>query len=85
MLIFTKKTRFRDFSYIEMTQNLNNILSKKNSKLETLVGYFPKLKDEDINKIKDIKFSFVHLDFDLYQSTIDTFSFFMMLMSASLS
>ena len=72
---FTKKTRFRDFSYIEMTQNLNNILSKKNSKLETLVGYFPKLKDEDINKIKDIKFSFVHLDFDLYQSTIDTFNF----------
>ncbi len=72
---FTKKTRFRDFSYIEMTQNLNKILSEKNSKLETLVGYFPKLKDEDLNKIKDIKFSFVHLDFDLYQSTIDTFNF----------
>ena len=41
---FTKKTRFRDFSYIEMTQNLNNILSKKNSKLETLVDIFQNLK-----------------------------------------
>ena len=28
-----------------------------------------------MNKIKDLKFSFVHLDFDLYQSTIDTFNF----------
>jgi len=58
-----------------MTEDINKILSKKNSKLETLVGYFPKLKDEDMDKIKDLKFSFVHLDFDLYQSTIDTFNF----------
>ena len=28
-----------------------------------------------MDKIKDLKFSFVHLDFDLYQSTIDTFNF----------
>jgi len=72
---FTKKTRFKDFSHLEMTEDINKILSKKNSKLETLVGYFPKLKDEDMDKIKDLKFSFVHLDFDLYQSTIDTFNF----------
>ena len=58
-----------------MTEEINKILSEKNSKLETLVGYFPKLKDEDMDKIKDLKFSFVHLDFDLYQSTIDTFNF----------
>ena len=72
---FTRKTRFNDFSHEQMTENLNKILYEKNSKLETLVGYFPKLKDEDMNKIKDLKFSFVHLDFDLYQSTIDTFNF----------
>ena len=28
-----------------------------------------------MNKINDLKFSFVHLDFDLYQSTVDTFNF----------
>jgi len=72
---FTKKTRFRDFNHEQMTENLNKILSEKNSKLSTLVGYFPELKDSDMNKIKDLKFSFVHLDFDLYQSTIDTFNF----------
>ena len=72
---FTKKTRFRDFNHEQMTENLNKILSEKNSKLMTLVGYFPELKDNDMNKIKNLKFSFVHLDFDLYQSTIDTFNF----------
>lgn len=72
---FTKRTRFKNFNHEEMTENLNKILCKKNSKLETIVGYFPKLKDEDMNKIKDLKFSFVHLDFDLYQSTIDTYDF----------
>ena len=72
---FTKETRFKDFNHIEMNKNLNKILSEKNSKLETLVGYFPKLKKEDMDKIINLKFSFVHLDFDLYQSTIDTFNF----------
>ena len=28
-----------------------------------------------MNKIYDLKFSFVHIDFDLYNSTIDTFNF----------
>ena len=72
---FTKKTRFKDFNHLEMTKKLNEILSQKNSKLETLVGYFPKLDEKDMNKIRNLKFSFVHLDFDLYQSTIDTFNF----------
>ena len=57
-----------------MTKNLMKFLAK-NSKLETLVGYFPKLDEKDMNKIRNLKFSFVHLDFDLYQSTIDTFNF----------
>ena len=74
-LPFTIKTRFKNFSHIEMTETINEILLKKNSKLETIVGYFPKLKKEDMNKINNIKFSFVHLDFDLYQSTLDTFNF----------
>ena len=40
---FTKEIRFENFDHVEMTKNLNDILLKKNSKLETLVGYFPKL------------------------------------------
>lgn len=72
---FTKETRFKNFNHVEMTKNLNDILLKKNSKLETLVGYFPKLDDQDMKKIINLKFSFVHLDYDLYQSTIDSFNF----------
>ncbi len=72
---FTKETRFENFDHVEMTKNLNDILLKKNSKLETLVGYFPKLDDQDMKKIINLKFSFVHLDYDLYQSTIDSFNF----------
>ena len=72
---FTKKTRFKNFDHLEMKNSLNKILLEKNSKLETLVGYFPDLRKEDMNKIYDLKFSFVHIDFDLYNSTIDTFNF----------
>ena len=72
---FTKETRFKDFNHMQMTENLNNILANKNSKLETIVGYFPNLSKDSMNKISNLKFSFVHLDFDLYQPTIDSFNF----------
>ena len=72
---FTKETRFQDFDHVQMKNSLNTILSKKNSKLETLIGYFPDLSKEDMNKISNLKFSFVHLDFDLYKSTLDTYNF----------
>ena len=58
-----------------MTEELNKILSRKNSKLETIVGYFPNLKKEQMQKISNLKYSFVHLDFDLYQPTKDCFNF----------
>ena len=72
---FTKQTRFKDFDHVQMTKNLNEILSKKNSNLETIVGYFPNLNKECMAKIANLKFSFVHLDYDLYQSTLDSFNF----------
>ena len=72
---FTKKTRFKNFDHEIMTKNLNEILKSKNSKLETLVGYFPNLEQKNMEKIANLKFSFVHLDFDLYQPTIDCFKF----------
>ena len=72
---FTKKTRFKNFDHNELSHELNEILAKKNSKLELIVGYFPKLKSEDMQKITSLKFSFVHLDFDLYKPTIDCLNF----------
>ena len=72
---FTKETRFKNFNHETMTKNLNEILFKKDSKLETIVGYFPNLKKDDFEKISNLKFSFVHLDYDLYQPTIDCFNF----------
>ncbi len=72
---FTKETRFRDFDYKVMTKNLNQILNHKNSKLETFAGYFPDLEREHMNKISELKYSFVHLDFDLYKPTIDCLNF----------
>jgi hypothetical protein len=72
---FTKETRFRDFDYKKMTDDLNSILKKKNSHLDTIVGFFPNLSVESMNKISNLKFSFVHIDFDLYQPTIDCFNF----------
>ena len=60
---FTKKTRFKDFDHKKMTNDLNEILIKKNSKLETIVGYFPNLDENKLKKISNIKYSFVHLDF----------------------
>ena len=58
-----------------MTNDLNEILIKKNSKLETIVGYFPNLNENKLKEISNIKYSFVHLDFDLYKPTIDCFTF----------
>ena len=72
---FTKQTRFKNFDHINMTKKLNEILEKKNSNLETFAGYFPNLSQENMKKISSIKFSFVHLDFDLYQPTIDCMNF----------
>ena len=72
---FTKETRFKDFDHLKMKENLKNILKKKNSELDTIVGYFPNLNKSDMDKISNLKFSFVHLDFDLYKPTIDSFNF----------
>ena len=72
---FTKKTRFRDFDHVRMTEDLNKLLFTKNSKLTTICGYFPNLIETDMKKISALKYSFVHLDFDLYQPTIDCFNF----------
>ena len=73
---FTKKTRFKNFNYLLLENKLNEILSKKNSKLSVIKCYFPdKIDDKYLQKIAPIKYSFVHIDFDLYKPTLNVIKF----------
>ena len=73
---FTKKTRFKEFNYLSLEENLNEDLTKKNSKLNIIQCYFPdKINKEHLEKINSTKYSFVHIDFDLYKPTVDVINF----------
>ena len=73
---FTKKTRFKDFDYLTLEKQLNEILIKRGSKLDIVKCYFPEKIDEKIfKKISSIKYSFVHVDFDLYKPTLEVIKF----------
>ena len=73
---FTKKTRFKNFDYLSMERQLNEDLVKKNSKLNIIRCYFPdKIDEKNLNKINSKKYSFVHIDFDLYKPTLDVIKF----------
>ena len=73
---FTKKTRFKDFDYLTLEKQLNELLIKKDSKLDIVKCYFPEKIDEEIfKKISSIKYSFVHVDFDLYKPTLEVIKF----------
>lgn len=73
---FTKETRFKEFDYKVLENNLNQLIEKKESKLKIIPGYFPEnIKQEDFKTISNIKYSFVHLDFDLYKPTVEAIKF----------
>jgi len=73
---FTKKTRFKDFNHLVLEKDLNEILSPKNSNLTIIKCYFPeKVEAEVFKKISNLKYSFVHIDFDLYKPTLDVIKF----------
>ena len=73
---FTKKTRFKEFNYLSLEEQLNQDLIKKNSKLDIIKCYFPNQIDEKyLEKINSKKYSFVHIDFDLYKPTIEVIKF----------
>lgn len=75
---FTKKTRFKDFDHRKLDNSLNELLKKKNCKLKIIASYFPdSLFKNDLNLISINKYSFVHLDFDLYKPTVDAIKFIM--------
>ena len=73
---FTKKTRFKNFNYLTLEKDLNEILIKKNSKLDLIKCYFPNVIDKGkYEEISSLKYSFVHADFDLYKPTLDIIKF----------
>ena len=73
---FTKKTRFKDFDYLTLEKQLNELLIKNGSKLDIVKCYFPeKIDDVIFKKISSIKYSFVHVDFDLYKPTLEVIKF----------
>jgi hypothetical protein len=64
---FWKENEFNNTSEDKVKQYLS-----KYGNVKTYGGKFPETSDP----VKNIKFSFVHLDVDLYQSTIDSLEFF---------
>ena len=54
----------------------NEILIKKGSNLNIIKCYFlDKIDYEILKKISSIKYSFIHVDFDLYKPTLDVITF----------
>lgn len=75
---FTVETRFKNFDYKEMEKKLKRIISLKNCDLTVYAAYFPdSLQNNHLEKLSNKKFSFVHLDFDLYKPTVDAIKFIM--------
>jgi len=73
---FTKKTRFKDFNFLDLHKQLNDILIKRGSNLNIIKCFFPnKVEDEIFKKLSSIKYSFIHVDFDLYKPTLDVIKF----------
>ena len=73
---FTKETRFKQFDYLILQDQLNKVLGNKNSKLEIIKCHFPgKIAENHLKIISSIKYSFVHIDFDLYKPTLEVIKF----------
>ena len=73
---FTKSIRFKNFDHIQLQKNLNQKIEYKKSKLKIIKGHFPdKIDERFFKEISEKKFSFVHLDFDLYVPTLAAIKF----------
>lgn len=73
---FKANDRFRNFNYINLKKSLNKAFNKKN-KYIYLIKFNIK-KKEDLNKIellKKKKFSFIHLDLDLFHPTLEVIKY----------
>jgi|TARA_B110000967_G_scaffold121881_1_gene124480 hypothetical protein len=75
---FTKKTRFKNFSYKDLENNLNDELKEKQIKTKIIPCFFPEIIEKaSLEEISNKKYSFVHFDFDLYKPTVAAINFIM--------
>ena len=75
---FNINTRFKDFNLDDLQNYIKNLKNFKNNenKLIIIKGHFPsKINKDDYESIKNIKYSFCYLDFDLKKSTFDALEF----------
>lgn len=71
---FGKKGVFENSDFNQIFSFFKNHSTRQNFKL--INGVFPnKLQEKDINFLNNLKFSFVHIDFDLYESTLNSLEF----------
>ncbi len=77
-IAFNKNTRFQNFSVDLLEKKIKNIenFDKNKKKLKMILGHFPsKISDEDLQIIKNKKYSFCYMDFDLKISTLNALQF----------
>ena len=73
---FTKQTRFKDFDYKILEQELNKDLLNKDCNLKLICCHFPdSLSENEKSELSMIKYSFAHIDFDLYTPQLEAINF----------
>ena len=73
---FTKQTRFKDFDYKILEQELNNHLLNKDCNLKLICCHFPdSLSENEKSELSMLKYSFAHIDFDLYTPQLEAINF----------
>lgn len=71
---FGKKEIFENSDFNQIFSFFKNHSIRENFKI--IKGIFPnKLHENDLNFLNNLKFSFVHIDFDLYESTLNSLDF----------
>ena len=73
---FSAESHFKNFDHKILESKINKEFEHKELKLELIECLFPnKIEDNYMEKLKKLKFSFVSLDFDLYEPTLDALNF----------
>jgi O-methyltransferase len=66
-VVRTRSVDFSDTTPAEVAKYIDG-----NSKVKIISGIFP----HTVNEVPDVKYAFVHIDADLYQSTLDALNYF---------
>ena len=76
---FTKKTRFKEFDYLILQKELNEIIKEKNCDLDIIKCYFPdnieecyKIKDKIVEELSEMFKDAKQIDLGTQESSFDT-------------